>query len=163
MVTLTRILLLLFLTVNLVGCDDGEDPQPTPPDPSPEEVATQKLTGTSGNETWVVQNGGSVTKDGTNETNDYIDFEITFASGGSSKTYTTQDSNLLFDSTGSWSFVGSNFNKIELTGGQPAANKEISFTQTGNELRLEFTVPAPSNARVSALAGFYVFDLVRLE
>ncbi|WP_241684878.1 hypothetical protein [Cyclobacterium xiamenense] len=158
MVALTRILLVLFLAVNLAGCEE-EEPQPTPPEPSPEEVAIQALTGT----TWVVRNGGSVTKDGTNETDDYIDFEITFTSSGSSKTYSTQGSNLLFDASGTWSFAGGNFAKIELTGVQPAANKEISFTQTGNNLQLQWTVPAPSNARVSALAGSYVFALVRLE
>ncbi|SEJ36412.1 hypothetical protein SAMN05192553_103482 [Cyclobacterium xiamenense] len=162
MVAITRILLVLFLAVNLVRCGD-EEPQPTPPEPSDEEVAIEKLTGTSGNETWVLRNGGSVTKDGTNETDDYIDFEITFISSGSSKTYTTQGSNLLFDTNGNWSFAGGNFDKIELTGVQPAANKEISFTQEDNDLQLQWTVPAPSNARVSALAGSYVFALVRLE
>lgn len=162
MVALTRILLVLILAVNMVGCNNDDDPQPTP-EPSPEELAIEKLTGTSGSETWVVRNGGSVSKDGSSETNDFIDFEIRFISNSSGKTYTTQESNLLFDSNGNWSFAGGNFDKIELTGIQPAASKEISFTQTGNQLRLEFTVPAPANARVSALAGFYVFDLVRLE
>jgi len=76
------------------------------------------------------------------------------------KKYTTT-SNPLFDPSGTWEFSGNNFDKINLSGAQPAAGKEISFSRTGDKLMLTFTVPFPEQARVTALAGSYVFELVK--
>ena len=56
-----------------------------------------------------------------------------------------------------------NFDKFILTGSKPAATREISFTQTGTTLRLDFRIPLPG-ARVdgsSALSGNYTFNLVK--
>ena len=128
----------IFIFVVFAACTDGTSGEPTK---SAEETATELLAGLEGSQTWTVANGGSVSKDGSAVTN----------------------SNLLFDSNGSWVFTGSNYDKITLSGIQPASNKEISFTKNQDKLRLEFVVPAPQNARVNALAGFYVFDLTLLN
>ncbi len=149
----------LFL-VGLVACNGGGNDEP---EKTAEQLAIEELAGTSGSETWTVRNGGSVSKDGTLQNDTFNDFEIRFISNNTGKNYLTENSNLLFDSNGNWAFEGENYDKIILSGIQPAANREISFTRTQNRLRLEWNVPAPQNARVSALAGFYVFDLVLME
>ncbi|GGF17521.1 hypothetical protein GCM10011339_01790 [Echinicola rosea] len=135
----------------------GGDDEPTP-SKSKEQIALEELTG-EGVQAWVIGNEGFVTHKGQDETADFADFEIIFSSSGSNKAYTSSNSNLLFDESGSWSFEGTNFDKISLSGVQPAAGQEIAFSGQGNMLRLEFNVPTPSNGRVSALAGDYVFML----
>lgn len=159
MIVLTKTWVVL-LAIVLTACNGGDSGEP---EKSAEQIAIEKLAGTSGSETWTVRNGGSVSKDGSLQTADFADFEIRFISNNTGKTYITQNSNLLFDSNGNWAFEGENFDKITLSGIQPAANKEISFTRSQNRLRLEWTVPAPQNALVTGLVGFYVFDLVLLE
>lgn len=149
----------LFLA-GVVACNGSGTDEPKKTD---EQLAIEKLAGTSGSATWTVRNGGSVSKDGTLQNDTFMDFEIRFISNNTGKNYLTQNSNQLFDNNGNWAFEGENFDKIILSGIQPAANREISFTRNQNRLRLEWNVPAPQNARVSALAGFYVFDLVLME
>jgi len=147
----------IFILFVFTACTGNE---PEDPKKTPEEIATELLTGASGSQTWAIDNGGSVSKDGTTVTNDFSGFEIRFIANNAGKTYTSINSNLLFDTNGNWAFSGANFDKIILSGIQPASNKEISFTKKQDKLRLEFVVPAPQNARVNALAGFYVFDLI---
>jgi hypothetical protein len=92
----------------------------------------------------------------------YSTFDL-ILNAGSSKTYTTRNGNDLFDANGNWAFAGTNFDKITLTGTKPAATREISFTQTGTNLKLVFSIPAPG-ARINgqfAIAGDYVFDLIK--
>lgn len=152
---LVSILSCLFF-LGSCGGNDGPD---NPGEKTAEQVAIESLTGGS-SIIWTVANGGSVTKDGQNLTADYAGFELRLISGASNKTYTSTP-NPLFDQNGSWSFAGGNYDKIQLTGAQPAAGKEISFTRTDDRLTLAFTVPMPSNARVTALAGSYLFELVK--
>lgn len=144
----------VFTACNRNG-DDDPDPQKTP-----EELATEDLTGGS-SQVWVLEGGGSVVRDGRSETNNYAGFEITFEANQSARSYSTVNNNDLFDSNGNWSFVGGNLDKITLAGSRPASGQEISFTRTGNDLRLQFTIPMPSNARVEAVAGSYTFNLKR--
>jgi hypothetical protein len=152
-----KLVKIYFIFLALTACTgNGTDG----PEKTAEEIATELLAGTEGSQIWTINNGGAVSKDGTTVTNDFADFEIRFISNNTGKTYTTNSSNLLFDSNGGWAFSGENNDKIILSGIQPASNKEISFTKNQERLRLEFVVPAPQNARVNALAGFYVFDLV---
>ncbi|SDA82528.1 hypothetical protein SAMN03080617_02588 [Algoriphagus alkaliphilus] len=148
-----------LLFVSLQSCG-GDDPTPTPPK-TPEQIATEALTGT-GAQTWGIAGGGRVTRRGNNVTDLYSTFELILNSG-SSKTYTTRNSNDLFDANGNWAFAGTNFDKITLTGTKPAAAREMSFTQTGTNLKLVFSIPAPG-ARINgqfAIAGDYVFDLIK--
>jgi hypothetical protein len=148
----------LFFSL-LVACKEkGEDPVTKK---TPEQLATEALSGT-GTAQWTVAGGGSVARDGQNVTSTYTTFELIF-NAGTSKTYSTKNGGELFDANGNWSFAGTNFDKFILTGSKPAATREISFTQTGTTLRLDFRIPLPG-ARVdgtSALSGNYTFNLVK--
>ncbi|MEY2704814.1 MAG: hypothetical protein RL407_876 [Bacteroidota bacterium] len=147
----------LLLACILFSCKEaGEKPTTKK---TPEQLATEALAGT-GTQQWVVAGGGTVTKDGQSITATYSSFEL-FLNAGASKTYSTRNGNDLFDANGNWSFAGSNFDKFVFTGSKPAATREISFTQTGSTLRLDFTIPAPG-ARVEgtqAISGTYSFLL----
>jgi hypothetical protein len=146
-----------FLAFSLFSCKSKkDDPAPSK---TPEELAIEDLTGGS-SQVWTIAGGGSVVRDGRSETNIYQNFEITFASSGSNKTYTSSDSNDLFDPNGNWSFVGTNLDKISLSGNKPASEREISFTRTGNDLRLVFSITVPGAELPSgAVAGNYTFNL----
>lgn len=135
----------------------GEEPEPQK---TPRELAIEDLTNGS-SQLWAIAGGGSVSRDGRSETNIYEAFEIEFSANQNSKTYITNNANDLFDGSGNWDFVGENLDKIILTGTRPAAGNEISYTRSGaNDLRLQFTIPVP-DARTSAVAGNYVFNLKR--
>ncbi|PZX51063.1 hypothetical protein LV84_03820 [Algoriphagus ratkowskyi] len=154
-----RLILLSFVTIAIQSCG-GDDPEPTTPK-SAEAIATEALTGT-GSQTWGIDGGGSVERDGIAVTNLYTGFELMMKSG-SAKTYSSKNNNDLFDAAGTWSFAGANFDKFILTGSKPAAGREISFTQTNNNLKLTFSIPAPG-ARVNgvmAVAGNYTFNLLK--
>ncbi len=156
---LWKVILAAFLISGIQAC--GEDgPAPATPK-TPEETATEALTG-KGTQTWGIAGGGKVTKSGTDVSNLYPAFELTLVSMPV-KSYTSQNSNELYDTSGTWAFAGSNFDKMILTGNKPAASREMSFTQSGNNLKLVFSIPAPG-ARINgtlAVAGDYVFDLVK--
>lgn len=145
-----------------MGC--GEDkPAPTPT-PTAEEVAKTELTGT-GSQTWIVENSGSVTQNGKEISDQYLNFELILVSKPS-QTYASKNSNKLFDTSGNWSFAGANFDKIMLTGSNLVAGREISFTQTSNQLRLTFSIPTPTSGRINAsqaLIGDYVFTLIKKQ
>jgi hypothetical protein len=146
-----------FLAFSLFSCKEKKD-DPTP-SKTPEELAIEDLTGGS-SQVWAIAGGGSVIRDGRSETNIYQTFEITFASSGSNKTYNTINSNDLFDPNGNWSFVGTNLDKISLSGNKPASEREISFTRTGNDLRLVFSITVPgAELPNGAVAGNYTFNL----
>lgn len=148
----------LFFTLILSCKEKGENPTTKK---TPEQLATEALSGT-GTAQWTVAGGGSVTRDGQNVTTTYATFEL-FLNAGASKTYSTRNAVDLFDANGNWSFAGTNFDKIILTGSKPAATREISFTQSGTTLRLDFRIPAPG-ARVDAtnsLSGNYTFNLIK--
>jgi hypothetical protein len=153
-------LLLLFFSTILVSCK--EDTKPTAKK-TPEQLATEALTGT-GTQIWTVAGGGSVTRDGQNVTSTFATFEL-FLNAGASKTYSTQNAAELFDANGTWAFAGTNFDKITLSGTKPAATREISFTQSGTTLRLDFRIPAPgarTNDRTrgtTSISGSYTFNL----
>ena len=152
-------LIFLLAAIFFLGSCGGDDEPDTPGEKTAEQIAVESLTGGS-SIIWTVANGGSVTKDGQTITADFAGFELRLITGASNKTYTSSP-NSLFDQNGSWSFAGENFDKIQLNGTLPAAGKEISFTRTDEKLILNFTIPMPSNARVNALAGTYVFELIQ--
>ncbi len=146
----------------ILGCGKDEPtPGPAPVEKTPEQLALEQLSGT-GSRTWILSGGGMVQRGNTDVTALYTGFELTVNSG-SSKTYAIRNGNELFDTSGNWSFAGSNFDKITFTGSKPAAGREISFTQTGDNLRLEFTVTDPNGRTfgAQALAGNYIFNLIK--
>jgi|GEM_PF-6067510 len=160
-------MLILFLTTVVSGIffscgNGGEDgPQKTAT-----ELAIEKLAGEGSGRTWTVSNGGSVSRDGTSQTANFANFEITLRSSNSAgRTYSTTGSTGLFDPTGNWSVEGENNDKLRLVGIQAASKVPINFSPNTpapnslNDLRLDFTISAPTNGRVSGLVGYYVFDL----
>lgn len=155
-----RFLNLFLASIIFFGITSCDPDKPTPaPQKTPEQIATEALA-SSGTQSWGVAGGGSVTRDGRTVTDTYSAFELV-VNAGTAKTYSTKNNNDLFDANGNWSFAGTNFDKIQLTGAKPAAGREISFTQNGNTLRLDFSVPAPG-ARINgiqAVAGTYSFVL----
>lgn len=143
------------------GDDDGKGPQKTA-----QELAIEKLAGEGNGLIWTVSNGGSVSRDGSSQTATFSDFEITFRSNTSAgRTYSTTGSNGLFDPSGTWDIEGENNDNLRLVGIQAAAKVPITIspnapsTNSLNDLRLDFTISAPTNGRVSGLVGYYVFDL----
>lgn len=155
----TLLSLLFAFGFLLLSCEKGDGPDPIK-QKSEQDLAVEKLTGGS-NITWTVANGGSVSKDGNPVTADFSGLELRLISTASSRSYATT-TNSLFDQSGDWSFVGGNFDKIQFSGNQPAAGKEISFSRNGDKLTLKLNIPLP-NARVTALAGSYTFELVRKQ
>lgn len=157
----SRFFSFFFLSLIFFGTISCDSDKPAPaPQKTPEQIATEALAGT-GTQTWGIAGGGSVTRDGRTVTDLYSSFELVMNATSTSKTYTTKNNNDLFDANGNWSFAGTNFDKIQLTGAKPVAGREISFTQTGSTLRLDFSVPVPG-ARVTgaqAVAGTYSFVL----
>lgn len=153
--------LMVFAVVILAAqACGGDSPTPAPPK-TPEQLATEALTGTA-TLSWALAGANAVTRDGTNVTELYTNFELILNSG-SSKTYSSRNNNDLFDNSGNWSFAGANFDKFILAGSRPASEREVSFTRTGDNLRLTFTIPAPG-ARINAVfavAGSYTFNLVK--
>jgi hypothetical protein len=111
-----KVAVVALLLVGLQSC--GEKPTPTP-QKTPEQLATEALTGT-GTQTWGIAGGGKVTRSGKEVTDLYSAFDL-ILNAGSSKTYTTRNGNDLFDANGNWAFAGTNFDKITLTGSKPAA------------------------------------------
>jgi hypothetical protein len=154
-----NILILLLSSAFLFSCEEKTSDPPT--QKTPEELATEDLTGGS-SQAWTVAGGGSVIRDGRSETNIYQNFEIIFAANETSRTYQTFNSNSLFEGSGNWVFAGSSVDKIILSGSAPASGQEISFTRTGNDLRLQFSIPLPSTS-TGAVAGNYVFNLKRKQ
>jgi hypothetical protein len=151
-------LLTAVVLIQACGGDGYNSPTPTPTK-TPQQLATEALT-EAGTLTWTLAGTNSVTRDGTNVTDLYKNFELVLNSG-SFRTYTSISNNDLLDNSGNWSFAGTNFDKFTLAGTKPAAGREISFTRTGDNLRLTFNIPVPG-ARTNgifAVAGNYVFNL----
>jgi hypothetical protein len=65
----------------------------------------------------------------------------------------------LVDASGNWEFVGTNFDKIRLTGSKPAAQVDISYTKNGQDIILVFSGPTPPGGRVASLTGNYEIKL----
>jgi hypothetical protein len=128
----------------LASC--AEDPK------TPEEQALEKLSGEVGI-TYTLGTTGYVKRNQVDESNFYTGF--TFRIDGANKTYTTSGAADLFEASGNWEFVGTNFDKIRLTGSKPASQVDISFTKTGQDLVLVFSVPTPPGGRVASLTGSY--------
>ena len=128
----------------LASC--AEDPK------TPEEQALEKLSGEVGI-TYTLGTTGYVKRNQVDESNFYTGF--TFRIDGANKTYTTSGAADLFEASGNWEFVGTNFDKIRLTGSKTASQVDISFTKTGQDLVLVFSVPTPPGGRVASLTGSY--------
>ena len=142
---------LLFLSVwFFTACGEKIDPK------TPEELAIEKLSGDLGTN-YTLGTTGYVKRNQQNESQFYPGFSIRLI--GNSKSYTITGAPDLFDTSGNWEFVGTNFDKIRLTGSKPASQVDISFTKNGQELVLVFSVPTPPGGRVASLTGNYEIKL----
>lgn len=139
---------LLFCLCLLSSC--GEDLK------TPEELALEKLSGELGT-TYTLGTTGYVKRNQVDESKFYTGLSIRLQ--GTSKSYSTTGATDLFDAAGNWEFVGTNFDKIRLTGSKPAAQVDISYTKNGQDLILVFSVPTPPGGRVAALTGSYEIKL----
>jgi hypothetical protein len=123
---------------------------------SPEELALEKLSGEVGI-TYSLGTTGYVKRNQVDESKFYHNLNLKLQ--GTTKTYTVSGADDLFDASGNWEFVGTNFDKIRLTGSKPAAQVDISYTKNGTDLILVFSVPTPPGGRVAALTGSYEIKL----
>ena len=147
-------LFVLAISMAIFSCG-GDDPAPEIK--TPEQLAVEQLAN-DGSATWNLENGGSVMKDGSSQTSSFASFEIQFNAANENRTYSTVNSNNVFDANGNWSITGNNLDRVILTGNQPAAGQEIQFTRNGDNLRLNFNIPVPG-AKTTAVAGTYIFEL----
>ena len=140
-------LLLLCLGL-LASC--GEDPK------TPEELALEKISGAQGF-TYTLGSTGYVKRNQVDESKFYTGLSLLLQ--GTTNSYTSSGASDLFDASGNWEFVGTNFDKIRLTGSKPASQVDISYTKNGQELVLVFSVPTPPGGRVASLTGNYEIKL----
>jgi hypothetical protein len=123
---------------------------------TPEEIALEKLSGETGI-TYTLGTAGYVKRNQVDESKFYPNLNLKLQ--GTTKTYTVSGADDLFDASGNWEFVGTNFDKIRLTGSKPAAQVDISYTKNGTDLILVFSVPTPTGGRVASLTGNYEIKL----
>jgi hypothetical protein len=140
--------LFLLCLVFLFSC--AEDPK------TPEELAIEKLSGAQGF-TYTLGTTGYVKRNQVDESQFYPG--LTLKLEGTSKSYTSTGATDLFEASGTWEFVGTNFDKIKLSGTKPASKVDISFTKNGKDLILVFSVPTPPGGRVASLTGNYEIKL----
>ena len=141
-----KLLSILLFCLGLLASSCGEDPK------TPEEIALEKLSGVQGF-TYTLGTSGYVKRNQVDESKFYTGLSIRLQ--GTTKSYTTSGAPDLFDASGNWEFVGTNFDKIRLTGSKPASQVDISYTKNGQELLLVFSVPTPPGGRVASLTGNY--------
>lgn len=148
---MNKLYFFLFLCfICLASCGEKETPK------TPEEQALEKLSGDLGFN-YTLGTTGYVKRNQVDETRFYPGLSIRLQ--GTTKSYTTTGATDLFESSGNWEFVGTNFDKIRLTGNKPASQVDISYTKNGKELILVFSVPTPPGGRVAALTGNYEIKL----
>jgi hypothetical protein len=141
----------LFLCIIcFASCGEKETPK------TPEELALEKLSGDLGFN-YTLGTAGYVKRNQVDETRFYPGLSIRLQ--GTTKSYTTTGATDLFESSGNWEFVGTNFDKIRLTGSKPASQVDISYTKTGKDLILVFSVPTPPGGRIASLTGNYEIKL----
>jgi hypothetical protein len=143
-----KLVILLLCFGFLASC--GEEQK------TPEELAIEKLTGEIGI-TYTVGTTGYVKRNQVDESKFYPNLNLKLQ--GTTKSYTSSGADDLFDASGNWEFVGTNFDKIRLTGSKPAAQVDISYTKNGQDIILVFSVPTPPGGRVASLTGNYEIKL----
>jgi hypothetical protein len=143
-----KLLILFFCFGLFASC--GEDQK------TPEELALEKLSGETGI-SYSLGTTGYVKRNQMDESKFYPNLNLKLQ--GTTKSYTASGADDLFDASGNWEFVGTNFDKIRLTGSKPAAQVDISYTKNGTDLILVFSVPTPPGGRVTALTGSYEIKL----
>lgn len=138
---------LLIITVCLVGCGEGSEPDPT---------TTDLIQGT-----WTISNA---TRDGNDITSEFAGFSITF----NNNSYTVTNGGGLWPSTGNWNPNGSpDFTSFTVSGNL-STDDHLSFqceilNISESELSVAFQVQETylTTGRVEAQEGSYQFDLTK--
>ncbi len=140
--TLNFLVILLSGFFVFTACKKDDDN----PDPTPEALQVQKLTGN-----WIVGTEGSVTRDDF-PSDEWADFTLTMGN----KTYSTTNTYpIVWPTQGTWGFIGNNLNQIEREDGVVI---EISVTET--TLTMRFTqAEINQGGRTKGVSGEYVFIL----
>ena len=102
-----KLLVLLLCFGFFASCGEKEVPK------TPEELALEKLSGETGI-TYTLGTTGYVKRNQVDESKFYPNLNLKLQ--GTTKTYTVSGADDLFDTSGNWEFVGTNFDKIRLTG-----------------------------------------------
>jgi hypothetical protein len=106
----------------------------------------------NGGSSWVLGSTGSVMKDGVDVSNQFAGFKLTIGS----KTYTTQNSlRHVWDSSGTWDFIGDDPDQILTDDGT-----EISVSLSDSSLILTFNAGSSEAGRANSVSGEYVFRLI---
>jgi hypothetical protein len=141
------VIMLLVLTTALMSCKDDSV--------SPEKKATNSLNGT-----WVTT-GGYVKVSGTDVTNDYSNFSISFSTTNTGEhVYTVANGGHAFAGITAdvWSFDGSGFTAL-----RRSDDVVMSYTIADKFLTLTFTLSDPviEDGRVSGLYGAFEMKLAK--
>jgi hypothetical protein len=150
------LLFAIFLGICLSCSSEKEDR----PKKSPEQIAVETLAGASGI-SYSISNGGSLKRNNFDETSLYNNFSLAFNPSG--KTFNSSNGDDLFEKSGTWEFVGTNYDKIRLSGTKPSSGIEISYIKNNKELILRFNVPTPPSGRlagIQALTGSYEIKIL---
>lgn len=90
----------------------------------------------------------------------YEEFSIRFTKGNATnydgEFYVLNGGNAFPQPYGKWS-LNSELNTIMFDNGQ-----DLAFTIAGNDMTLDFTVPAPDDGRIGGLSGHFMFSLKHL-
>ncbi|MCE7993064.1 MAG: hypothetical protein HEP71_13840 [Roseivirga sp.] len=136
--------LLVLFTITFNACKtkgSGET------EPTEQELALEKLGGT-----WSLANGGSILVDGSDHSVSYTGFTATLAEG----TYNTTNAGELFESSGTWIWLGESSTSFSLDDG-----KTITITDlTESRLVISFTHTG-SGGIANGVAGAYVVTLTK--
>ena len=158
-----NLIILLTLVLGLISC--SSDREADPPVKTPEEIALEILTNNS-LAVYVLDASGVVLRNSINETQFYEGLELSIQASTNSKSYAIKNGGFLFESNGTWEFIGNNFDKIMLSGNKPASNTEVAFTISGDNLVLKFSAANASGGRISkisAVSGNYEIRLKKLN
>lgn len=127
---------LLSLALGLSSCKEDEDKKSDPRDLL--------------ERTWILGSEGSVTKDGSDVTDDYTGLQVTFSSDG---TYAALNSGHFFNASGTWAWQGNAVTSLTLDGDFSVQVAELSETDLHLQLVLE--TDDLEGGRIKGLVGEY--------
>lgn len=140
---LLKSLMLGIILLTTTSCKGGGDDTPQK---TPQEIAQEVMEAT-----WSLENGGSITLDGSNVSNRYEGFTLRIGN----KTYTTTNAGELFPATGTWNWVGTSDNQVTTESG-----KEITITELSST-RFAFSFRKTDQNVAAGVPGNYVVTLTK--